>query len=43
MNFPIEIESESERIRPDKSEVTRLYGSNVKINSLTDWNPEYQV
>ena len=42
MNFPIEVESESERIRPDKSEVIRLYGSNLKINSLTDWLPEYQ-
>ena len=42
MNFPIEIESENERIRPEKSEVNRLFGSNEKILSLTDWKPKYQ-
>ena len=41
MNSSINIESELERIRPEKSEVNRLYGCNKKIFSLTDWNPKY--
>ncbi len=30
-----------ERIRPEKSEVNRLLGSNEKIKKLTDWKPQY--
>ncbi len=41
MNSSINIESELERIRPEKSEVNRLYGCNEKIFSLTDWDPKY--
>tara|TARA_A100001388_G_C28754720_1_gene494318 strand:+ start:842 stop:1834 length:993 start_codon:yes stop_codon:yes gene_type:complete len=41
MNCKIELESEYERIRPNKSEVKRLYGSNEKITSLTKWRPKY--
>ena len=41
MDSPIEIESDKERIRPENSEVTRLYGSNAKIISLTNWKPKY--
>tara|TARA_Y100000991_G_scaffold182623_1_gene145872 strand:+ start:1961 stop:2953 length:993 start_codon:yes stop_codon:yes gene_type:complete len=41
MNSSIDIESEFERIRPEKSEVNRLYGCNKKIISLTDWRPKY--
>ena len=29
------------RLRPEKSEVNRLLGSNVKIKSLTNWLPKY--
>lgn len=29
------------RIRPDKSEVNRLLGSNKKIKQLTNWEPKY--
>ena len=29
------------RLRPEKSEVNRLLGSNEKIRSLTDWEPKY--
>jgi dTDP-glucose 4,6-dehydratase len=29
------------RLRPDKSEVERLLGSNEKIKSLTSWSPRY--
>lgn len=32
---------DAERIRPDKSEVNRLLGSNAKIRELTDWKPQY--
>lgn len=32
---------ESERMRPAKSEVERLLGSNEKIKALTDWEPQY--
>ena len=41
MNSNIHIEKELERIRPEKSEVNRLYGSNDKIISLTNWTPKY--
>lgn len=29
------------RLRPEKSEVNRLLGSNKKIKELTDWRPQY--
>lgn len=31
------------RLRPEKSEVNRLLGSNEKIRSLTDWAPTYTL
>jgi len=34
---------DEKRIRPEKSEVNRLLGSNEKIKSLTDWKPEYSL
>ncbi|WP_432662679.1 NAD-dependent 4,6-dehydratase LegB [Wukongibacter baidiensis] len=34
---------DEERIRPEKSEVNRLLGSNEKIKSLTDWNSRYTL
>lgn len=34
---------EEERLRPEKSEVNRLLGSNEKIKSLTDWTPRYTL
>jgi len=34
---------DEERIRPDKSEVNRLLGSNKKIKELTNWNPKYTL
>ncbi len=42
MNISIEVESEVERMRPINSEVNRLYGSNQKILSVTDWEPEFK-
>lgn len=32
---------DGERIRPEKSEVNRLLGSNEKIKKLTNWEPKY--
>ena len=32
---------EEERLRPEKSEVNRLLGSNAKIMELTNWTPRY--
>jgi len=31
------------RLRPEKSEVERLLGSNDKIKALTDWSPAYNL
>ena len=41
INPNAEIVSEDQRLRPDKSEVERLLGSNAKIKKLTDWEPKY--
>lgn len=32
---------DEERLRPEKSEVNRLLGSNEKIRKLTNWRPQY--
>ncbi len=32
---------DKKRIRPEKSEVTRLLGCNAKIMQMTDWKPQY--
>ena len=34
---------DEERLRPEKSEVNRLLGSNEKILRLTDWKPQYTL
>lgn len=39
----VDIETESERMRPDRSEVERLIGNNEKIKSLTSWRPTYDL
>lgn len=41
MDSNIEIISEKERIRPENSEVNRLYGDNSLLMELTDWKPEF--
>jgi NAD dependent epimerase/dehydratase len=35
--------TDEQRLRPEKSEVFRLYGSNEKIKRLTDWLPEHTL
>lgn len=34
---------DEERLRPEKSEVNRLLGSNKKIKELTDWEPRFSL
>ncbi|MBK6537687.1 MAG: NAD-dependent 4,6-dehydratase LegB [Ignavibacteria bacterium] len=41
MNKECEIETEEIRIRPEKSEVKRLFGSNEKIKKLTNWKQKF--
>lgn len=41
MQVELEIESESERVRPVKSEVERLLADNGKAKRLLDWEPRY--
>ena len=37
------IVSDSVRLRPEKSEVFRLFGSNQKLKSFTDWKQNYSL
>lgn len=41
MGVEIEIECDDMRLRPDKSEVERLWASNAKARELLGWSPEY--
>ena len=41
MGANIEIESDEARLRPDKSEVERLWADNSKAKNLTGWEPLY--
>lgn len=43
INPEAKIITDEQRIRPEKSEVERLLGSNEKIKSLTDWYPQYTL
>jgi NAD dependent epimerase/dehydratase len=38
-----EICSDDQRIRPEKSEVEQLLGSNQKIQEMTQWQPQYDL
>ncbi|AEB75798.1 NAD-dependent 4,6-dehydratase LegB [Clostridium botulinum] len=39
----VKIFCDEERIRPEKSEVNRLWANNTKIKNLTDWTPKYSI
>lgn len=39
----VKIICDDERIRPEKSEVNRLWADNTKIKELTDWSPKYSI
>jgi NAD dependent epimerase/dehydratase len=41
MNADIEIVTDEVRLRPEKSEVERLWADNSKAKSLLDWQPEF--
>ena len=41
MNAEITLDIESHRIRPENSEVERLWAENAKVKKLTGWEPAY--
>jgi len=41
INSNAKIICDDQRLRPEKSEVNRLLGSNEKIKMITNWKPEY--
>lgn len=41
MGVDIEILTDEQRLRPEKSEVERLWASNDKARKLLDWQPQY--
>lgn len=43
INPGAEIVCDEQRLRPEKSEVNRLLGSNEKIKRLTSWQPNYSL
>ncbi|MEI8006086.1 MAG: NAD-dependent 4,6-dehydratase LegB [Bacteroidota bacterium] len=43
MDKPVTVSSISERIRPEKSEVERLWAENRKAKQLFSWTPEYTL
>jgi len=43
INPKAKIKCDEERIRPEKSEVNRLLGSNEKIKRLTEWDSKYTL
>lgn len=43
INPKAEIIQEEKRMRPEKSEVLRLFGSNEKLKNFTHWSPEYSL
>lgn len=43
INPDVKIVCDTERLRPQKSEVNRLCGNNEKVLRLTDWRPQYSL
>lgn len=43
INPKAKITYDEQRLRPEKSEVNRLLGSNEKIRKLTNWKPKYTL
>lgn len=41
MNADVEIITDDQRLRPDASEVERLWGANAKAKELTGWTPDH--
>ena len=43
MNSDVEVITEKERLRPETSEVYRLWCDNTKIHALTGFEPKYSI
>jgi NAD dependent epimerase/dehydratase len=43
INPKAKIVTDADRLRPEKSEVFRLFGSNEKIKKYTTWSPKYDL
>jgi len=43
MNSDVQFVEDTQRIRPEKSEVFRLWGDNTKIQNLTGFAPQYTM
>jgi NAD dependent epimerase/dehydratase len=43
INPNAKIITDNQRLRPEKSEVFRLFGSNAKLKEYTSWAPEYSL
>ena len=43
MKLDVKFITDEERLRPEKSEVFRLFGDNSLITSLTNWKPKYSL
>ena len=43
MNSEVEFITDKQRIRPEKSEVFRLWCDNTQMLSLTSFSPEYNI
>ena len=41
MNSDVEIRTDEQRLRPEGSEVNRLFGANSRLRELTGWQPTY--
>ena len=41
MGVKMEVLKEEQRLRPEKSEVERLWADNTKAKNLLNWSPEY--
>lgn len=41
MGAEVEVTTDNQRIRPEKSEVERLFADNSRLRALTGWVPEY--
>jgi dTDP-glucose 4,6-dehydratase len=41
MGVEVQIETDEQRLRPEKSEVERLLADNRRLRTLTNWAPEY--
>ena len=41
MNVELTIKTDEQRLRPESSEVNRLFGDNSRLRQLTDWQPAY--